>query len=325
MYTRPCRCSQITLTTEQQKLLDSISSIIGWTDFVYKGLANSNSITYSKWLKVVNKYYTDTLNAQTNNARREIYNALVWQTAAKLSVTQEIINTIFKEGKKLNYPSLKIDYVLARYDSTVTDKLITKKGLNEFVNLALRYYVLTITEGLFLSLPKELYTQLLLSSQLPVLECYASPFNHCLTDYCSLFAEDVIYGALPRFDQFIDMIHYPVRLVLNPPYTPRIMQICITKLLAYMNREKGEFIMVMPIMYNFPELNELLSYNNTAYTLLQYGMYTLHSFMTCTDIVAPMKLYIVANIEGSYQKSVAMVNNIALHLREGANRLAVEI
>ena len=86
-----------------------------------------------------------------------------------------------------------------------------------------------------------------------------------------------------------------------------------------MSRERGEFIAFLPLMYSFPEINDLLTFGKTQHVLLQGGTYTLYSFATNTDILNPsMQLYVIANISGSTQESYRMVNDIAYHLRNKA-------
>ncbi|CAH6420900.1 Hypothetical protein POVR2_LOCUS288, partial [uncultured virus] len=125
----------------------------------------------------------------------------------------------------------------------------------------------------------------------------------------------VHFGACPRFDKFIDTITFPCRLIANPPYTVKAIHTCIEKILKYMSNHNGEFIALLPYLENSADMEELLKSKNTASVLLQGDSYLLHDFITQADLVAPMQLYIVVNVEGSYIKSSEMANNIVHEMR----------
>jgi hypothetical protein len=243
----------------------------------------------------------------------KISDTLIWRITTKTGIDKECIVAIFNDASKKKYKLLNV-----RPETRYND-LSHILNQQELESLTLRYYIPLICEGHFLAMDRELYHDLARSSRLPVLECYASPYNNILKNYCSLFPQDKICGAFPRFDTFINNVKFPCRLILNPPYTVNAIKICINKVIEYMSRERGEFIAFLPLMYSFPEINNLLTYGVTQHVLLQGGTYSLYSFATNTDILNPsMQLYVIANISGSAQESHRIVNDIAYHLRNKA-------
>lgn len=317
-----------TLTQEQVAQLESVSNVVRWCDSVYATLTRSRKGTlvlpFRKWLKVVSRYYVDILNESPLSGSRgdqEIYRDLVAQTSIKLSAEEDVVETAFEEGRFPLYPALDISAVTNRIPTSITERLIAQQGEEEFVSLALRYHVPLLTEGLFLSMPPRMYVMLAESSELPFLEGYGSPLNNNCPEYCSLFPQDGEYGALPRYDEYLPVLNFPVRLCVNPPYTPRAIKRCVDVTLEYMERVRGEFIMLLPIMYGFEPLDRVLSYRNTCHCLMEQGEYTVYSFFTERSICPPMSLYLIVNVRNSKSKSQALLNSTRELLSEGAKLL----
>ena len=307
---------------ENQESLYAISQCIGWCKAVYKILSPEplSKARYRKWFKVVSKYYVDKINNTSTN--ESLYNVLVWQTARKLDTTVERVESIFEETPHDGYHVLGADKLTNVVPSVISNKLIQMRGNEEFIRLVLRYYMMCVSEGLFLSIDREYYKLISRSSKLPILEGYASPLNHNLSEYCSLFKGDSVYGALPRYDVYIDHVNFPCRLCLNPPYTSNVIRICIEKTLAYMDRCRGEFIMFMPVMYNFAIQDRLFEYPHTRSCLVKGGTYVLYNFLNSTSITASMDLNVIVNVEGSGEASQAMLDSIISEMSEHSRSLA---
>lgn len=269
------------------------------------------SFTHRKWMKIISEYYIDKLNSDVS-LWNKIDKILVWRTEIKTGIDKELILKIFESASKEKYKLLYMKPGNKNADPNL------QISLQEQESLTLRYYIPLQSGGHFLSMDRELYKKLSDSSRLPVIECYASPYNNNLKQYCSLFPQDKKHGALSRFDLFIDNVDIPCRLIANPPYTISAITVCISKIIEYMSRQRGEFIAFLPLLHNFPDLNDILTYKNTSYVLLQGDTYPLYSFVSNKYILNPMQLYIIANISGSSQESHRMVNDIAYHLRNKA-------
>jgi hypothetical protein len=302
--------------------LERVSQVDAWCNAVYKLLIKSTSkfMSYNKWLKLISRYYIDVFNTELKATEilDEAYDVLVWKSSKKLELTIDAVEEAFNIAKitvNKRTPLLQTYELTKRIPLSIQDTLIKQAGQEEFIKLATRYYVLGYTDGLFLSIDISIYTALISSSRLPVLECYASPFNHTSNTYCSLFDQDKLFGALPRFDHFIDNVNFPCRLILNPPFSNQCIATCIDKLIAYMKRCRGEFIAMLPLMFNYQPIDELLAHGCTRYVLLEPGTHSVYNFLSNTDILIPMSMYIICNIGGCAFKSHNMANNIAYHLR----------
>jgi len=85
-----------------------------------------------------------------------------------------------------------------------------------------------------------------------------------------------------------------------------------------MDRQRGEFIILVAEMFNFEPLTRLLEYPGTHWKLLKQGEYVLHSFFSGTDIVASMNLYLAVNFGGSDDESKETLDTIVHHMRNKA-------
>lgn len=323
MIKSPRNRKVVELNIEQEEMLYSVSNVIGWCKYVYRELVKDNDehLNYRKWMKVISRYYIDILNVDRNNGieKAKIYLDLINQTSSKLSRIPDDVTVMFKEAKNVTYPLLDINDIMNSVPLSMANDLINKAGMTEYISLVLRYHILSLTEGLFLSIDPDLYECLRRSTGLPILECYASPFNYNIQAHCSLFQEDKVFGCFTRFDKFVDKINYPCRLCVNPPFTPRAIEVCIDKLISYMNRYNGEFVALIPIMYNYPPLEKILYYGNTQHVMLLAKTYTLYSFFSGKDIVTPMQLYLLVNVGGSKKTSRLFLEEIQSRLQMKAN------
>ena len=247
------------------------------------------------WRRLLSSYYMDVCSGKEEIA----YTTLVAKTAIKFCLDAlTVIDILDKCDAKPHsdgvvYEEELSDQILSDIVPTpLTRRLIALAGNEQFHKLVSRYYPVLLTDGLFLGIDPRVLIALESSSKNPTIECYASPFNHTLLNYCSLFREDHVYGSLPRFDEYIKYVDYPCRLFLNPPYTPAAIQICIDSLLIYVRKHRGEFICLLPLMYNYEPLDRLLAHPNTHRRVLDPGTYTLYSFTTDKIITATMALQV---------------------------------
>lgn len=283
--------------------MDSLSHIYGRNNAAFDQLFNASDtlpevlkVKKRIWLKILSAYYMDIFSGDADRA----YAILVYKIGSKFDVSSDIVKHVLDISDNMTYPL--VDHVLLTKDLVplrLSNKLIKMAGQEEFNALLIRYYPLLLSSGLFLSTDSRLVEALKKNSKLPFIECYASPFNNNIKNYCSLFREDRAYGAWPRFDDFITYINYPCRLYINPPYTPDAMKTCINAIIKYMSQQKGEFICLLPIMYDYEPLDRLLAIPSTYRTVLNAGEYTLHSFTNNKTIVATMNLQVVINVHGN--------------------------
>lgn len=311
-------------------LIASTSRIFEWKKRVYNELVcrYGNKINSKKWGKICYTFYMEyyNINFESPKAKDVLEDVMLrfqTHTAIKFGVTKEEIDRIFRsiELKEGDYPLISIETMCKEVPDKIARKLINYAGQEEFEMLVLRYYVIGFSQGLFLSIDRDVYQAMYRSSKLPTIEGYASPFNSNLENFCSLFYDDGVYGSLGKFEEYIPQLKTNARLCVNPPYVNSVMGACINVLIDYMKRCRGEFIGLFPLMNSFEPMERLLSFGNTRYVLLEGGSYTIFNFLCGKDIVAPMKLYIICNIENNSIASQKCANDIAYFLRKKAERI----
>ena len=325
------------------KLCNNIVNILNWINNVYNKIIHQSKDTinisqYKKkyWLKTIFKYYTDLINfpTQEHELKIELINTISIQSFLLpkivkncLSIGHASKNYNFRdsyfENDYANFHSrdrsivfsgnetnVSIGKIKITFPSKITTNLIEQNGHDEFYNLVIRYSILGPTHGLFLSIDKRIYRILYESSELPVLECYASPFNRNLNNYCSVFSDDKKYGSKGPFSKYINQLNQSCRLIVNPPYTKLVMEECFTVIMNYMKRQRGEFISMLPLMHNYQPMEEFLNFPNTAYEIVKGTEYTIHDYSKDVPIKAKMDLLIVANISMNKYKSSQFVKSI---------------
>ena len=305
-------------------LLLQVSRAEYWRQITYKKLEETYGpkTSFRKWSKFFHSYYVDYFNTHLDNKFKhyELVKIFAWKTSILYHTNTENILKLFTETltivNKNKIPLISTDELCKKVPEKLAGSLIEKAGYDEFEQLVLRYSLMGFGDGLFLSIDREVYEFLEKSSKLPVLEGFASPFNHNLSNYCSLFHQDETYGGLGPYEEYIEKLTIPVRLCLNPPYVNNIIATCIEKLINYMTRYRGEFIMMVPVVQNFFPLETLLTFGNTRHNIMEPGSHTLHNFIQEQDIVAPIKLYIICNIGGSADESQRFANDISFFLRK---------
>ena len=301
-------------------------------------LLNSNMkpFKFAKYSKLIYKYYTDVLNFPTD--RPDICKELIWKISVKSGIQDdEAIAQALKSAEEfvktrhINPPIIRITPSPKKFTISISGIYIEmpthiasellNRGWHHFCNLCLRYNVLGPSDGLFLSIDKDIYSYLEYTSKLNVVEGYASPFNYNLPKYCSIYKDDSVYNSLGPYKNYIQNLTYPVRFILNPPYTNRTMEECINLLLEYMDKYNGEFILMLPVMIDYDPIIRLLKYPNTYHKLTKGNTYTIHDHSKNKRILAPMDLIFVANIGGDIEKSKECVEEITAYLSLLAERI----
>lgn len=301
----------------------TIARLDAWKQAAYEELRLEcgEKLTFRRWSKLFFKYYMGYLNASP-----EEYTGLVVGyitiVAVEAGVRYEVVEDAFRRATvTINgraRPSTDFQWLERKIPTTMQEALLTA-GADEYRSLVTRYALTGISNGLFLSLPPRVYNKLLRSSKLPVLEAYASPFNHTLPEYCSLFDRDRVYGSLGRFEEYITRLDISARLCVNPPYVSSVVTVAVDRTLDYMRRVRGEFLFIAPVMPGeFDPYNRLKEYPGTAWAPLRAGTYTMYNYVHQSMIVAPMELLIFCNFGGS---SVEYLNALLSELARGVSEI----
>ncbi|CAK7994511.1 Phosphorylated CTD interacting factor 1 WW domain-containing protein [uncultured virus] len=311
----------------ERTLYTHVKLIVIWKKFCYdllceeiKSREDTIRLKPNQFSKLIYKYYVDAINFPDHQP--EIFQELIWKIGVKTNLEDQVIANAIESAQRLaraehiedahiktwregkNMVKISISGIHTTIPLKIAEQL-ELKGRKEFYNLCLRYNVLGPSDGLFLSIDKDVYHYLKESSELPTVECYASPFNHNLERYCSVYPEDAIYGSLGCYRSFIEDLDEPVRLILNPPYTNRMMEECINLLLKYMERHQdAEFVAMLPLMNGYEPMIRLFESPGTTYRLIEGDNYTIHDHSKDCAIIAPMNLILVANLRGDSQECV---------------------
>src|SRR4029079_2279144 len=129
--------------------------------------------------------------------------------------------------------------------SSTYSRLYSESGNSEdkMKRLLLRYRPFGPERGFFWSMDRELYAFL---SDKTVIEGFASPFNRNSPNYCSFFEEDMRdFSSKGNVFEYMKKLDIPVRLILNPPYTEKIINRTADELISYVERVRGSECIVM--------------------------------------------------------------------------------
>ena len=253
--------------------------------------------------------------------RRVLYGELVGQMVAKFKITDGQVRSIFADAKtKANIGTtgalgaftltvrkqrdtsiVKIGVFEFRLPTVIYDRMVksVEGDEQEIMRLFLRYYPLGPLTGYFWSMDKRLYT-MVDKTDMPVLECFASPFNFNLNNFCAPYPEDIKFGARGDFFTYIKSLNVKCRLIANPPYTSRVMNETAKLTLDYVERVPGgEVVMMYPYWADHDSVLHLQSKPNCQWKVFNGGEYVIHDFSKNIAIAPPMPLiFFVLHTEG---------------------------
>lgn len=235
---------------------------------VANSTVGAKEISKNQILDVMYSYNMDCQNFPEDQG--SIFESTVKFICQKTMLSEETVEKIFKtvseDPRILNVPNSNIN-LISRYDNinNLVRLNIGEIGVSlpvsvyariyrsvngdtkKIAELIIKYFPLGITSGLFWSVDRPIYKELIEKSSLPVLECFASPFNYSNSNYCSLFKSDRAFGSKGNFFRYIKKLNIPCRLLVNPPYVEKIMAKAVTEVMEYLNRVPGsEAIFMFP-------------------------------------------------------------------------------
>lgn len=130
-----------------------------------------------------------------------------------------------------------------------------------------------------------------------VVEAFASPFNNNLKGYCSLYPEDILFGALGNF---FDVIASPSttrkRWVINPPFTNTIFTRVHDAIVEHMKTSDDEYYFLMP-EWPSSTLYQFIQHRGTMIKL-EGGKYIIYDHLN-NDYISPFVDMIFGSINGS--------------------------
>lgn len=157
--------------------------------------------------------------------------------------------------------------------------------------LFLKYKPLGPGTGFFWSMDKRVYSFLSEDTPLPVVEGFASPFNHNLNNFCSVFNEDMKFGSKGGFFEYIKVLNVATRLIANPPYTETVLNRVADLCIDYVERVPGsEVIMMYPNWEDTDGVTKLKSNPKCQYKVMVDKEYSVHDYSIDKPITTPMAL-----------------------------------
>jgi len=259
------------------------------------------------WRTMVGYYFNEVLNFP--ECMEQTYGQLVDRITYQTSIPREKVESILNElieraSSTTDYgmPGIRTTYLenvvivqigmlsfkMARTHHQRLLKFTSSEG-DSLVRLLLRYYPLGTGGGFFWSIDPSIYEWL--EGSLPLLECFASPFNYNTQTWCSPFESDRCYGSQGNFFNYIEDLKKPMRLVVNPPYTQQMLERTTKAVLSYLQRVEGaEAILTYPC-WNYLECYRTLNeWPNSSSIQVERGGYSLYDYSSGRRIITPMSL-----------------------------------
>lgn len=206
----------------------------------------------------------------------------------------------------------------------------TFKNQPNFRSVFLRYFCFRPDTGLFWSVEPKVY-EFLASSEVQAIECFASPFNYNTLAFCSAFREDLRldYGDATCYGDFFKYIELlgdhpdPVRLLLNPPYTDKVINKTGDVVEKYMEKNKNsEFVAVLPDWTNCRGIEVLKSIQGSAHRFLGVGDFTMRDPIEGKSFKpAGLKVIVIVNVSGDTEQSEILLEEVVQRMKEIASKI----
>lgn len=155
----------------------------------------------------------------------------------------------------------------------------------QMIDLLIRYKMIGFDTGQFYGMTPECY-QLMYQLNPNIMECFASPLNNNLLNYCSIFKEDEQYfgSSGSFFDVFPNDITNEV-YVINPPNSDEILTKCNELIEQKLNKDRK--ISIICFYPNYPDMIDSLmkskyyvkSYHLKPNKTINYNYIAMSSFV----------------------------------------------
>lgn len=169
--------------------------------------------------KTINKFKSD-----INNKNIKILKNIDFEKIDDIKINKIIHNEkIINDNTIVIYEFIYNNTLSVKYSKKIPNTILNKLKINEiYPKLILKYSMIGFDTGHFWGLHPKIYRYIKRKYKNP-LECFASPFNHNLNKYYSLFPSiDKYYGSIGNF--FEDFMKADNDIfVINPPFVEDIM------------------------------------------------------------------------------------------------------
>jgi hypothetical protein len=336
----------------QLELYNSAKDRQEWKNHVYLVIVNKinsfdRKFSRYRWNMMLAYYHVDLLNFPEE--KDDIYAGLIAFTCVKTGLSTEEVERIFSlADSKLSKEVDVAPQLFAKDTDSAYAKLVTCgtvsyeisteswKAFNSnphFKDTFLRYSFLNPESGLFWSIPTELYDIVSnVKYGIGVLECFASPFNYNLKAFCSAFPSDLrldypkgvtCYGDFFAYIQDLKTHKDPVRLIVNPPYTERMIDRTAEELSSYMQQHSdGEFIAMLPDWIPQKGIQTLVEMKGSVsryFASREFYLYDAIHQKTIKPV--GMKILIIVNLGGDVEESRELLDELTETIERVSARL----
>ncbi len=293
-------------------LYNHISSNMIWKKNIYNRLVkiSNKKIKQYKFDKAFSCYYIDTLNFPDNHddIMDDFKHKLQRYSNLQINSINEIIRFSFMKILSDGPITIEIKYINDQqilisvgrikqyFDKSLIEKLLYQCSPKLVINLILRYSLLDTKTGYFWSINKYVYDHIKNSSNLETIECFASPFNNNIDNYCSVFNLDSSFGSKVNFFRYIKNLNEPKQLVINPPFTELMISKSIRVSYNYFIRMRvhgAKCIFMLPYWNDLADIQFLLNNEYSNVIVMNTSEYTINNYSINNKIIAPMPVYLI--------------------------------
>lgn len=186
----------------------------------------------------------------------------------------------------------------------------------QIISMIIKYA--PILGGCFWSIPINAYRYL--EREGFTLECFASPLNHYLSRYYSMYPEvDSVFGSLGNFfDCFLDATDS--KYVINPPFTSEICTRVVDLVMKKLSKsESCTCLLYMPRWTNLKDKYEEFTKFNAEYHILDKKEHYFYDYMLDSKIVASYNVVLIAvsNVHDKiYLRSIIDTFSTIVHVNQ---------
>jgi len=187
---------------------------------------------------------------------------------------------------------------------------------DDIIRMVLKYA--PILGGCFWSIPINAYRYL--EREGFTVECFASPLNHYLDRYYSMYPEvDGIFGSLGNFfDMFLDATD--TKYVINPPFTSEICNKVVDMTIKKLSKpEPCTCLLYLPRWKHMKDKYETFTAFNAEYHILDKKEHYFYDYMLDSKIVASYSVILIAvsnTHEKTYLRSVIDTFSTIVHVSQ---------
>jgi hypothetical protein len=158
----------------------------------------------------------------------------------------EMVITEYRQDEAQTSPdsySVQIG-ALNMYMSVELWKRFAADDRDQTAELFTRYMNMGLNSRYSVCLGSQVYRWFEENSDLTVLECFASPMDRTLDNYCSIYNDDKDQGSKGECLSYMNSLDQPMLLVAHPPDIEVLVELFIKQMSSYIRRNPGSGIVL---------------------------------------------------------------------------------